>query len=682
MRSLTRSRATGVLIIGALTIAAASAAAPGGMRGSVRVPPGSILFMSQGPNWHNDFSTPMRLYAVDARGDGKLREVLDDVGAAHWSPNGRRLAFLRKIGQSESRVRYPIGLFVVRARGGEPKLVAQFVGSLQIERDFSWSPESSRIAYETPEGIYVIGVDGRRKIPIGDGEGPVWSPDGRSIAFTRDDRAPPNGGGLYVVDADGRHPRRITSYNVGVSPLLPQSWSPDGKRIVLRCCSGFAIVDLDNNSLRTSFGGAWSNPSWAPNGKWIAFHGRDSDRGTWVMKPDWTGVRRLSRVGNGLAGPIWSPNSRTLAVQETCCTTNVADIWTISVPDGRSRRVTEGWRYEYFNDGPEWQPASLPTSKLPGRYVPSSIPTDSVAEGMLLKTTRPITQLAADGDSVALGHNPCRTSDVWRPLQRSIIRFPECGGPVALAGERVVWTFGPVVWGDGERWFVNTSTFTRPRANSPERQWGTGRPLSAPVGDGSLVAFSLWGPCNFARNECTRDSKRPGELYRLDGETVVRIATSANALTPISVDGGRILVDHEDGSLELLRPDGTLIRSFSLNVAVVRGIRLQASDLVVLTTSAVEITDAQTGEFVRRWKLPVANARLEDVQNGVAVFVAGNEIVLLRLGDGSTAVIEAPSSRNVLAQLEPSGLFYSYRTDDPKYPGRVVFTPFTDLPFQ
>jgi hypothetical protein len=33
----------------------------------------------------------------------------------------------------------------------------------------------------------------------------------------------------------------------------------------------------------------------------------------------------------------------------------------------------------------------------------------------------------------------------------------------------------------------------------------------------------------------------------------------------------------------------------------------------------------------------------------------------------------------VLAQLEESGLFYSYSADDARYPGRVVFLPLSGL---
>ena len=298
----------------------------------------------------------------------------------------------------------------------------------------------------------------------------------------------------------------------------------------------------------------------------------------------------------------------------------------------------------------------------------------------MLHTLAPIAQLAADGGAVAVRYAACRT-EVWRPAQASSVGFDECGA-VGMAGERLAWTYGPVGWGDGERWFASTSTHARPRVTTLPRPWPTYRPLGPPVGDGALVAFALWGTCSTRAGDCTPNRKHPGELYRIEGERLVRVATSPLAMTVISVDDGRILVDHENGEFDLLRPNGTLIRTFRLNAEVVRGVRLQGRDLVVLTTSSVEVTDAETGTFLRRWPLPAASARLDDVHGGVAVLVVGGEITLLRLTDGRTTVFETPTASNVNAQLEESGLFYSYRTEDPTRPGRVRFVPFDEIRFE
>ncbi len=65
-------------------------------------------------------------------------------------------------------------------------------------------------------------------------------------------------------------------------------------------------------------------------------------------------------------------------------------------------------------------------------------------------------------------------------------------------------------------------------------EWGLTRPLSEPLGDGSLTVLSSWGPCRISMNPpCAHEPKRNGELYRLNGKRGVRIASSASPLTPL-----------------------------------------------------------------------------------------------------------------------------------------------------
>ena len=89
---------------------------------------------------------------------------------------------------------------------------------------------------------------------------------------------PPSG--LYVMDADGKHPRQlIDPFHVGGRPRDP-AWSPDGKQIacvVNNNGDDIYIVDTDGqNARRVSSLGTWSrNPAWSPDGKWIAYNAYD-----------------------------------------------------------------------------------------------------------------------------------------------------------------------------------------------------------------------------------------------------------------------------------------------------------------------------------------------------------------------------------------------------------------------
>jgi hypothetical protein len=106
----------------------------------------------------------------------------------------------------------------------------------------AWSPDGSPIAYIGTEpgtiqelwplGIYLMEPDGTKPRKLRDvgecfcgggwaGPGITWSPDGTQIAFTTAGLAGRSNlaGGLYVMDADGGEPRRLTG-DAAANPAL------------------------------------------------------------------------------------------------------------------------------------------------------------------------------------------------------------------------------------------------------------------------------------------------------------------------------------------------------------------------------------------------------------------------------------------------------------------------------
>ena len=145
---------------------------------------------------------------------------------------------------------------------------------------------------------------------------PALSRDGSKIAF----RSERSGGGLFVMEATGENPRRISA-----SGHLP-SWSPDGKSIVY-CDSTFVmpndrgatvsrlhVLDLASSTDRTLETGDAVQPNWSPHGDRIAYWGISGG-----------GKRRILTVGanGGLpepvtdgpaidVSPVWAPSGREL----------------------------------------------------------------------------------------------------------------------------------------------------------------------------------------------------------------------------------------------------------------------------------------------------------------------------------------------------------------------------------
>ena len=133
------------------------------------------------------------------------------------------------------------------------------------------SPDDSLIAFTRGWDIWVMGVDGASQRDLTPNSpsrdsGPVWSPDGRWIAFisTRaGDRQ------VFVMDSNGAHVRQVT-FDPG--PHYKPTWSPGGDQIAYVSKGGIHAVSALRRAgpvalLRDARA---ESPSWALNGK-IAF---------------------------------------------------------------------------------------------------------------------------------------------------------------------------------------------------------------------------------------------------------------------------------------------------------------------------------------------------------------------------------------------------------------------------
>lgn len=202
-------------------------------------------------------------------------------------------------------------------------------------------------------------------------------------------------------------------------------------------------------------------------------------------------------------------------------------------------------------------------------------------------------------------------------------------------------------------------------------------PLGDLVGKGRLLVFDSWkGPEPYCSEPCP-PPKHDGRLFRVDGGKAVEIASSSGELTPLAADSDRILVDEGSGMLAVLDAEGSSHTTvFAPGHAEAR---LQGPDLVVHQGLRVTDYDTETGMELHTWPVP-ADAMLEDVQGGVAVYITAMSVHLLRLADGRDAAIDPPGHGPLHAALEAPGLFYSYAVDDGELSGRVAFVPSAALP--
>jgi Tol biopolymer transport system component len=290
-------RLVGLLIV-SLTLAACGGASPGGR--------GAIVFERGGD-----------LYAVALDGSPVVRltntRVRESRPAA--SSDGRKLAF---VGRG--------GIWTMNVDGTNRRALTH-----GADTSPTWTRDGRGIyfvRYATVEfgarcgSIFSVAADGRglRRVTIAgtsDHEDPAISPDGRRIAFTEWNAC--EGGTadvrVRVVDASGRPARdlallpgtRFGAHDDYAAPV----WSPNGGRIVFLDGGDLRIAARSGSHVRRLARASLSiwdydPPAWSPDGTWLAFtNGRGAKGDLYVVHPDGTGLRRVTKTDTDHHSPTW-----------------------------------------------------------------------------------------------------------------------------------------------------------------------------------------------------------------------------------------------------------------------------------------------------------------------------------------------------------------------------------------
>ena len=146
---------------------------------------------------------------------------------------------------------------------------------------------------------------------------PIWSPDGRMVAFIRDSTS---GGNVYGRRADGSGGDRLLGHLD--RQIQEVAWSPDGEWLVVRTDNGTAgagdLIGLRTSGDTTPVPFVASpytelHPALSPDGKWLAYVSNESGENEVYVRsfPATTGGRWQVSNGGGTQ-PLWSPRGHTL----------------------------------------------------------------------------------------------------------------------------------------------------------------------------------------------------------------------------------------------------------------------------------------------------------------------------------------------------------------------------------
>ncbi|WP_449467647.1 winged helix-turn-helix domain-containing protein [Stenotrophomonas humi] len=141
---------------------------------------------------------------------------------------------------------------------------------------------------------------------------PVWSPDGRQIAFAR--FLPQAGCEVLLVSATGGDARRATRCDG--TDMLSFSWSPDGRSLLFGSMTG-AHASRGIRTLELA-SGRWSSlsyergaddfdyaPQYSPDGSRIGFVRNPQVGDLWVMDADGGNAERLTNEAAEIRGWSW-----------------------------------------------------------------------------------------------------------------------------------------------------------------------------------------------------------------------------------------------------------------------------------------------------------------------------------------------------------------------------------------